>query len=86
MVGPFNEGELHFYLPFSAIYAAKEKTPKDVRDEIVISSAKILSTYREKCSESTPPGQLILPEVLKLLPVYANCIHKHDALSGGGSA
>jgi len=69
----------------SAIFAAKEKTPKEVRNEIVGSSARILATYREKCSEYSPPDQLILPEVLKLLPVHANCVLKHDALSGGKS-
>lgn len=27
--------------------------------------------------------QLILPECMKLLPLYVNCIIKNDALSGG---
>lgn len=28
------------------------------------------------------PGQLILPECLKLLPLYANCVLKSDAIAG----
>jgi len=61
----------------------REKSPKETREEVFLTTAKILSTYREKCSEGAPIGQLILPECLKLLPVYANCIVKNDALFGG---
>ena len=28
-------------------------------------------------------GQLILPECMKLLPLYTNCLIESDALSGG---
>ena len=34
-------------------------------------------------SENSPLGQLILPETLKLLPLYACSIVKNDAVSGG---
>jgi len=61
----------------------REKTPKEMRDDIISKCTHMLSTYREKCSEAAPLGQLILPECLKLLPVLANCILKSDALSGG---
>lgn len=61
----------------------REKTPKDVREFITTHCAQILAVYREKCSENAPAGQLILPEGLKLLPLYANCILKHDAIAGG---
>ena len=60
-----------------------EKSPKDVRDHLTGRCAQILATYRERCSESAPAGQLILPECLKLLPLYTNCLIKHDALAGG---
>lgn len=66
-----------------AEHVLHEKAPKDVRDELLNTTAHILSTYREKCSDSAPTGQLILPECLKLLPVYINCIMKNDALNGG---
>uniref|UniRef100_A0A915ETP9 Protein transport protein Sec24C n=1 Tax=Ditylenchus dipsaci TaxID=166011 RepID=A0A915ETP9_9BILA len=61
----------------------RDKSPKDMRDDIVNTCAHILSTYREKCSETAPLGQLILPECLKLLPVHVNCVMKNDALNGG---
>jgi protein transport protein SEC24 len=60
----------------------REKSPKEMRDEIVTRCAHILASYREKCSENSPVGQLILPEALKLLPLMGNCISKADALNG----
>lgn len=61
----------------------KERSPKDMREEVLQLSAKILAGYREKCSENSPISQLILPENLKLLPLFSCCITKHDALVGG---
>lgn len=40
----------------------------------------MLACYRKQCSSQSPPGQLILPESLKLLPMYVNCMLKSDAL------
>ncbi|CAD5209165.1 unnamed protein product [Bursaphelenchus xylophilus] len=62
----------------------REQSPKDMRDELINASAKILAGYREKCSDGAPIGQLILPEALKLLPLFACCISKSDALVAGG--
>ena len=45
--------------------------------------AQILACYRKNCSTPAPMGQLILPESMKLLPLYANCVVKSDALQGG---
>uniref|UniRef100_A0A914IBI6 Uncharacterized protein n=1 Tax=Globodera rostochiensis TaxID=31243 RepID=A0A914IBI6_GLORO len=61
----------------------REKTPKEMRDELTVRCAQMLAAYREKCSESAPLGQLILPECAKLLPLHVNCIERHDALNGG---
>lgn len=45
----------------------------------------ILACYRKHCtSTSTSSGQLILPEGLKLLPVYMNCVLRSDAFRKGG--
>ncbi|VDM38867.1 unnamed protein product [Toxocara canis] len=60
-----------------------EKAPKDVREAVTSRCAQMLATYREKCSEQAPLGQLILPECLKLLPLYGSCIIRNDAISGG---
>lgn len=61
----------------------RDKSPKEMREAVNARCAQMLATYREKCSEQAPLGQLILPECLKLLPLFANCIIKNDALSGG---
>ena len=61
----------------------RDKTPKEVREFLSGRCAQVLATYRERCSEQAPLGQLILPECLKLLPLYINCVIKSDALSGG---
>ncbi|EJW80731.1 hypothetical protein WUBG_08360, partial [Wuchereria bancrofti] len=65
-----------------AEYFLRDKSPKEVREAVNARCAQMLATYREKCSEQAPLGQLILPECLKLLPLFANCILKNDALSG----
>lgn len=44
---------------------------------------QILSCYRKNCAQPSSAGQLILPECMKLLPVYINCLLKCDALAGG---
>uniref|UniRef100_A0A8R1XUL5 Sec23/Sec24 trunk domain-containing protein n=1 Tax=Onchocerca volvulus TaxID=6282 RepID=A0A8R1XUL5_ONCVO len=66
-----------------AEYFLRDKSPKEMREAVNARCAQMLATYREKCSEQAPLGQLILPECLKLLPLFANCIIKNDALSGG---
>ncbi|EYC09050.1 hypothetical protein Y032_0062g3323 [Ancylostoma ceylanicum] len=43
----------------------------------------MLYSVGEKVSESAPLGQLILPETLKLLPLFVNSIVKNDAINGG---
>ena len=53
---------------------------KSIRENLSHQCAIILSCYRKHCSNQSPPGQLILPESLKLLPMYANCLLKSDAL------
>jgi len=42
----------------------------------------MLATYRKHCANPSMPGQLILPECLKLLPLFVNCILRSDAISG----
>ncbi|CAD6191879.1 unnamed protein product [Caenorhabditis auriculariae] len=66
-----------------AVQINREKGNKEMRDHLAQKCAQILATYREKCSESAPLGQLILPETLKLMPLYINSIIKNDAISGG---
>ncbi|TMW54456.1 hypothetical protein DOY81_000448 [Sarcophaga bullata] len=60
-----------------------ELTPKAVKDTLIHRSAQILACYRKHCTTPSSAGQLILPECLKLLPLYISCLIKNDAISGG---
>ncbi len=53
---------------------------RDMGETLTTQCAIILSCYRKHCSKQSPPGQLILPDSLKLLPLYAGCLLKSDAL------
>ncbi|XP_041759381.2 protein transport protein Sec24C-like isoform X4 [Coregonus clupeaformis] len=76
-------------------YRSILNTPtKTVRDTMVNQCAQILACYRKNCASpssagqvsqslSSPLGQLILPECMKLLPVYLNCVLKSDVLQPG---
>ncbi|KAL5280182.1 SEC24C family protein [Megaselia abdita] len=66
-----------------ACFKLMELSPKVVKDNVIHRSAQILSCYRKHCTSPTSPGQLILPECLKLLPLYVSCFLKNDAISGG---
>ncbi len=67
---------------FKAIRSIAMSTPKSIRDNIITQSANMLACYRKNCAQSTTAGQLILPETLKLLPVYVTSLIKCDALTG----
>ncbi|KAK2098453.1 Protein transport protein Sec24C [Saguinus oedipus] len=56
---------------------------KAVRDTLINQCAQILACYRKNCASPSSTGQLILPECMKLLPVYLNCVLKSDVLQPG---
>eukprot|EP00038_Savillea_parva_P007834 m.172841 g.172841 ORF g.172841 m.172841 type:complete len:1098 (+) comp13591_c0_seq1:68-3361(+) len=59
---------------------------KDLRDQLRQRCIRILGAYRKHCAgPNSPAGQLILPDCLKLLPLYTGCLCKLDALRGGGT-
>eukprot|EP00092_Neocalanus_flemingeri_P059085 GFUD01070535.1.p1 GENE.GFUD01070535.1~~GFUD01070535.1.p1 ORF type:complete len:1158 (+),score=343.89 GFUD01070535.1:243-3716(+) len=60
-----------------------ETSPKQVKEGLMSQCATILACYRKNCASPSSAGQLILPECMKLLPLYTNCLIKSDALSGG---
>lgn len=66
-----------------AVQLNRDKGSSEMRESLSSRCAQFLATYREKCSEGAPLGQLILPESLKLMPLYVNSILKNDAISGG---
>lgn len=51
-----------------------------VRDSVVSQCVTILCTYRKYCATSSATGQLILPEALKLLPLYTLAAIKSTGL------
>lgn len=65
------------------MFKLMDVTPKAVKDELETRCAQILACYRKNCASPTSAGQLILPECMKLLPLYVSCLMKNDAISGG---
>ena len=53
---------------------------KTIRDSFTNQVAVMLACYRKQCSSQSSAGQLILPDSLKLLPMYGNCMLKSDCL------
>lgn len=66
-----------------AVRMVTEQTPRQVRDHFISRSAQILACYRKNCANPSSSGQLILPECMKLLPLYLNNLIKSDAIAGG---
>lgn len=56
---------------------------KEVRENLMEQCAQILACYRKNCASPSSTGQLILPEVMKLLPVYLNSLVKSGILASG---
>ena len=57
-------------------------TPKSIRENLVQQIASILASYRKNCTNTPSKGQFILPETLKLLPVFSNSLLKSDVITG----
>jgi len=64
---------------------AVNKGLKVAREAAVERLTKLLAAYRKYCSAGSHSSQLLMPELLKLLPIYTLCILKSDALSVGTS-
>ncbi|RLN57232.1 hypothetical protein BBJ29_008110 [Phytophthora kernoviae] len=57
-------------------------TPMAVKESLVDQCVTVLFNYRKHCASSSSSGQLILPESLKLLPLYTLATLKSRALRG----
>ena len=82
----FITGELDTIVNFMAKHSISklmETNPKTVKENLINNCAQILACYRKNCASPSSAGQLILPECMKLLPLYTNCLLKSDAISGG---
>ncbi|XP_053168134.1 protein transport protein Sec24C isoform X2 [Hemicordylus capensis] len=71
------------YLAKFAYRGVLNNPVKTVRDTLINQCAQILACYRKNCASPSSAGQLILPECMKLLPVYLNCVLKSDVLQPG---
>jgi protein transport protein SEC24 len=70
-------------LKYLAIFDLQHKNRKDIHQKMTEQCVQILTAYRNNCAASTSPGQLILPEAFKLLPVYVHGAIRSKALRGG---
>ncbi|NWU96232.1 SC24D protein, partial [Upupa epops] len=66
----------------SAFKAVLSQPLKAVRDILVNQTAHMLACYRKSCASPAPVSQLILPDTMKVLPVYMNCLLKCCVLVG----
>ena len=57
-----------------------ELTIRKIRERIVLDTVEALFKYRKNVATKSSSGQLILPESLKLLPVYMNAFMKANAI------
>ncbi|RWS25995.1 transport Sec24C-like protein, partial [Leptotrombidium deliense] len=61
-----------------------EKTVQQIKESLITRTVSILASYRRHCAQpGSSLGQLILPEALKLLPMYVTGAMKCDAVDGG---
>ncbi len=54
-----------------------------IRDSLTDTCVKVLVAYRKFCASNTSYGQLILPESLKLFPLYILSILKTKMIKAG---
>ena len=50
------------------------------RESATAAAVNVLHAYRRHCATASNPGQLILPEALKLLPLYILALEKCSCL------
>nr|XP_006630063.1 PREDICTED: protein transport protein Sec24D [Lepisosteus oculatus] len=66
----------------SAYRAMLNQPLKTVREILVSQSAHMLACYRKCCASPSAASQLILPDAMKIFPVYMNGLMKSSALVG----
>lgn len=66
----------------SAFKAVLQQPLKLVREALVNQTAHMLACYRKNCASPSAASQLILPDSMKVLPVYMNSLLKSCVLLG----
>ncbi|XP_043425497.1 protein transport protein Sec24D isoform X1 [Prionailurus bengalensis] len=64
----------------SAFKAVLYQPLKVIREILVNQTAHMLACYRKNCASPSAASQLILPDSMKVLPVYMNCLLKNCVL------
>ncbi|XP_078094614.1 protein transport protein Sec24C-like [Mustelus asterias] len=72
------------YFTKTAYHAVLGEATKSVQDRLVSHLTRILASYRKHCAHSAPNrGQLVMPQFLKVFPLYLNCLRKSKVLLPG---
>ncbi|XP_053198960.1 protein transport protein Sec24D [Scomber japonicus] len=66
----------------SAYRAILNQPLKNVKEVLVNQTAHVLACYRKNCASASAASQLILPDVMKVFPVYMNSLMKTAPLVG----
>ncbi|KAG7461887.1 hypothetical protein MATL_G00195950 [Megalops atlanticus] len=66
----------------SAYHTMLNQPLKNVREVLVKQAAHMLACYRKHCASPSAVSQLILPDAMKVFPVYLNSLMKSPALVG----
>ncbi|XP_072543878.1 protein transport protein Sec24D isoform X2 [Salminus brasiliensis] len=66
----------------SAYNAVLNQPVKTVREILVKQTAHMLACYRKNCASPSAASQLILPDAMKVFPVYMNSLMKTSVLVG----
>ncbi|KAJ1512405.1 COPII coat Sec23p-Sfb3p heterodimer component [Coelomomyces lativittatus] len=69
------------YLAKASVQSCFTQRLSQVRQHFLDRCVKVLASYRKQCASTTNAGQLILPETLKLFPLYVLALHKSKAFS-----
>ncbi|XP_055518262.1 LOW QUALITY PROTEIN: protein transport protein Sec24C-like [Leucoraja erinacea] len=75
------------YFAKSAYHRVLSHSSKTVRDELVNQVTRMLACYRKHCAQaSAHGGQMVMPQFLKVMPLYVNCLRKSKVLLEGADA
>ena len=55
------------------------KGARPLREEVVADTVQVLHLYRQQCAPNSAPSQLVIPESLKLMPIYVLAAFKTHA-------
>lgn len=64
-----------------AVRAGLQVPYSKLREDLIAQFCQVLAVYRKEVALPTSPGQLILPECMKLVPAYINSLLKFDGIA-----